>query len=458
MISMSKAWLLVAALLMCACATEEEKPSVARPLFAVDADRNIVTRDGETLLLRGVNARVRDLFDSATLGEPTRPAWVFAPDFTAADARAMREYGLNFLRLAINWSGLEPARGVYDQAFLDRIRAVVDVCAAEGIYVLIDFHQDGFSKWVGQDGAPLWAVRPPPEKGKTDYETHTSEAAIAAHNAFYANEDGLQDAFADAVLTVDRAFRDDPFVVGIEILNEPIAGLNHDLLLPFYTRVVDRVNPENPDRVWFFEPSAVRNQLDKMPLAVAPFPARNAVYAPHIYTNVFSAESNSLAASYANADKEAGSFDAGLFVGEYGGGDFDWHRRQTDLQNKYLAHSAIWVWKEYESWGLYAASGTVTDTTWTAKDDYIAAATAPFPQIVAGRIDAFGVDRDAKKATAAVHLAGNGRIVWGVPPAWYPDGAKATCDGAPATVVSEVKGRLAVTCPLATRSAALVGK
>jgi hypothetical protein len=444
-----------AALLIAGCTESEKHTDAPEPLFSVDENRRIKTRDGETLLLRGVNARVLGLFDSATVGEEKRPAWVHAPDFTADDARRMREYGLNFLRLPINWSGLEPERGTYNEAFIERIREIVELCAAEGIYVLIDFHQDGFSKWVGQDGAPLWAVRPAPKPGKTDYDTHASPEAVAAHDAFYANEDNLQDSFADAVLHVDRAFRDHPYVVGIQILNEPIAGLSHDRLLPFYERVVDRVNPENPERIWFFEPSAVRNQTDKMPLATGRFPAKNAIYAPHIYTSVFSPASNTLEASFANAEKEAESFGAGLCSGEYGGGDFEWHRKHADLQNKYLAHSAIWVWKEFESWGFYSASGTVTEPTWTPKNDYIEAATVPFPQLVEGELDAFGVDRDLKKASAAIRLRGEGRIAWGVPPSWYPEGAKATCDGAPATVVSNIEGRLVVTCPLATRTASL---
>jgi hypothetical protein len=161
-----------------------------------------------------------------------------------------------------------------------------------------------------------------------------------------------------------------------------------------------------------------------------------------------------MAASYANADNEAESFGAGLCSGEYGGGDLAWHRRQTDLQNKYLAHSAIWVWKEYESWGLFEPSGTVTDTTWKPRLAYIEAATAPFPQLVEGRLDAFSLDRAASKATATVALMGKGHIVWGVPSTWYP-GTVATCDGAPATVLSEVNGRLEVSCPAGTRSASL---
>jgi hypothetical protein len=450
---MRQALILLAAVALAACAAET-KPAPPAPRFSVDAHRALRTRAGETVLLRGVNARITELFDSGTIAEK-RPAWVIPADFTAADAKAMREFGFNFLRLAFNWSGLEPARGTYDEAFMARLHAVVDLCAAEGIYVLLDFHQDGWSKWVGQDGAPLWAVRPPPEAGKTDYDTHTSDAAIAAHNAFYANEDGLQDAFADAVLHVDRAFRDAPNVVGIEILNEPIAGLDHNTLLPFYTRVVDRVNPENPDRVWFFEPSAVRNQTDQMPLAFAPFPARNAVYAPHLYTQVFSSEKNSLAESWGNADKEAASFGAGLCTGEYGaGGDpawYPWYAEHIDLQNKYLAHSALWVWKEFEGWSLFGVSGTVTAPAWTPHLDYLKAASAPFPQVVEGTLASVAFDRAATEATAKVALTGTGRVVWGVPPGWYPAGAHAFCDGAPATVLHSVKGRLEIACPAATR-------
>ena len=51
------------------------------------------------------------------------------PELTDADCTRMRQLGLDFLRLPINWSALEPTRGTYDDAYLDRVDAAVQ-CAA----------------------------------------------------------------------------------------------------------------------------------------------------------------------------------------------------------------------------------------------------------------------------------------------------------------------------------------
>ena len=106
--------------------------------------------------LRGVNARVEGVFD-VTFGDGRLPLEPI-PVFDDGDAATMARFGLNLLRLPISWSGLEPVRGRFDAAYLDRIAAVVALCRAHGIVVLLDFHQDAFSKEIGEDGAPRWVL------------------------------------------------------------------------------------------------------------------------------------------------------------------------------------------------------------------------------------------------------------------------------------------------------------
>src|SRR5436309_10315597 len=101
--------------------------------------------------LRGVNARVEGVFD-VTFGDGRLPLEPI-PVFDDGDAATMARFGLNLLRLPISWSALEPVRCRFDAAYLDRIAAVVALCRAHGIVVLLDFHQDAFSKEIGEDGA-----------------------------------------------------------------------------------------------------------------------------------------------------------------------------------------------------------------------------------------------------------------------------------------------------------------
>src|SRR4051812_13936448 len=87
-----------------------------------------------------------------------------------------RPLGWNVVRLNLSWSLLEPEPGKIDGRYLDRIEQVVGWAKSAGVYVLLDMHQDAWSKYVytkpgatcadpfqatkGYDGAPEWASRP----------------------------------------------------------------------------------------------------------------------------------------------------------------------------------------------------------------------------------------------------------------------------------------------------------
>src|SRR5262245_8751705 len=111
---------------------------------------------GREVTLRGVNARVHGVFD-VTFDDGRQPLEAI-PVFDAGDAERMRAFGFNLLRLPISWSALEPSPGSYDRRYLDRIADVVSICTQRDILVLVDFHQDAFSKEIGQDGAPRWVL------------------------------------------------------------------------------------------------------------------------------------------------------------------------------------------------------------------------------------------------------------------------------------------------------------
>src|SRR5438876_8045966 len=155
--------------------------------------------------LRGVNARVQGIFD-VTFDDGRLPLEPL-PVFDAGDADRMRALGFNLLRLPLSWSALEPTRGAYDPAYLDRIAAIVGLCERRGILVLLDFHQDAFSKEIGEDGAPRWVLdrflgpNNYPYLGGplTDLTARRlAPAALDAFRQFFANTDGVQDDFTAA--------------------------------------------------------------------------------------------------------------------------------------------------------------------------------------------------------------------------------------------------------------------
>lgn len=59
--------------------------------------------------------------------------------------------------------------------------------------------------------------------------------AMALFEGFYANKDGIQDSFGAFWETVSKRFANNPYVIGFDIINEPLpASIYNDptLLLP----------------------------------------------------------------------------------------------------------------------------------------------------------------------------------------------------------------------------------
>ena len=85
----------------------------------------------------------------------------YAPDaagFGDDDAAFLAAQGFNAVRVGLIYKAVEPQPGVYDDAYLDRIRATVDTLAAHGIVALLDFHQDMYNERFQGEGWPDWAV------------------------------------------------------------------------------------------------------------------------------------------------------------------------------------------------------------------------------------------------------------------------------------------------------------
>ena len=137
-------------------------PAKYTPTFGpVDSDgHDLRDAEGRVKLYRGVNVHIAGIFD-VTFADGRAPREPL-PGFDASDPADMRARGFNLVRLPINWSAIEPAHGQFADDYLDRVAGIVAWCRAAGVDVLLDLHEDGWSKELCEDGAPLWAVVPPP--------------------------------------------------------------------------------------------------------------------------------------------------------------------------------------------------------------------------------------------------------------------------------------------------------
>lgn len=424
----------------------------------------LVDPEGRVVTLRGVNARVDGVFD--VIWDPAQPPLMPLATFGAEDAAKIRELGFDALRLPINWSGVEPTKdGGFDEGYLDGVAAVVSLAGQAGIRVLIDLHQDAYSKEMGGDGAPLWAIDPPPTMigpPPPGVNPATSAQSFAAFDTFFGGTPAgvtLRARFLAMAIHVAARFAADPAVIGLEIYNEPPPGI--DTLFPFYRAGVAAFRAASPDKLFVFEPSALRNFSDIAsdgPGSLGPGTA----YAPHVYTFVFNHGSaaeqqqmtkEALRPSNSGAAKEAASWNAPALITEWGYGPDsphaeDFYTWQAELQEQYQMSSFLWLWKELSPsfWGCFdydAASGAFTERPMMKK-----VLARVRPSAVAGWPTSYGFDRASgvfqlafrsDPSVDAPHLIAVAPLL-GAP-------LTVTCDDAPVTATPvDAWGTLSIVC------------
>jgi endoglycosylceramidase len=488
--------------------------SVAHPQ---GARAQIIDTTGRTVMLRGVNvAGVEDDVYAHTAGHAPGPAPLWPadpasydgtcpanshagaepplcevdagqPEFAQSSAAGsrndlaqIRALGFNVIRLTVSWSLLEPTAGHYNPTYVARIAQVVEWARQQRVYVLLDMHQDAYSRYTPEtaaasappllestyeggdhaDGAPPWAVVTDGEPALAVAGQGELNAYVAAaFTNFWLNRvpdgaaqgqapgAGLQDHYIGAVAALAQRFRHDPTVVGYELMNEPLPGylpppaFDAGYLFPFYRRVIDAVTGIADDvtcptgtpyaaacgyadlgvhdqrHLFFVEPMAARNLVDVAPGVSAPFTSYpNVVYAPHLYTHVFTAETQlpddgggvyppSYDFGLQTADAEARAIGAALWVGEYGnsnGADATVLAAETAAQDRALVGSALWQWKANCGtgpcdmnglWAVYAADTATAPVQNGAlipsRERYLARI---YPLATAGTLQSFGYD------------------------------------------------------------------
>ncbi|MFD8734062.1 glycoside hydrolase family 5 protein [Streptomyces sp. NPDC059618] len=334
---------------------------------------------GRQVLLRGVN--VNQLID---YGQPD-PAKPTVWPLEDSDYALMARYGFDVQRLALSWSALEPQRGVFDDAYLARVRTAVDQAAAHGIHTVLDMHQDTFSKYVsaapgtrcranaspefGNDGAPKWATRTDGAKACGFLGRDLAPNVQQAFTNLYDDTDGIGTEFARAWAHLADTFADEPAVAGYDLLNEPgpgnAPGVTSSILLGrLYQQAITSIRtaeskaPGGFHHLVFFEPSILWSGLGfdtTPPAGFADDPLL--VFSPHLYSESITMDQGlgvtltSVEQGYTTAERTARAYGAPLWSGEWGWfGEPDDFRARFDRflerQNTDVLGSAIWVWKK----------------------------------------------------------------------------------------------------------------
>jgi endoglycosylceramidase len=343
------------------------------PLHATRGEQpGIFDSEGRQVLLRGVNLNA--------LGDyyQPNPAYPSVIPLHDTDFPRMAQQGFNVVRLILSWSLLEPARGQISAEYLQRIHAAVDAAKANGIYVVLDMHQDAWGKYiatppgvtcpagleraVGWDGAPEWATI---TDGKSTCRTPgVRELAAAVRQAFasfYSDRDGIQTQLINAWAAVVSEFAREPAVAGYDLINEPHFGNNFldpaPQLAAFYTRLVPAIRTVEQQaggdsHIVFFEPIPTWPSSGTAP--AADFTAdENIVFAPHNYVESLTSfgAAKTIEDGFAIAAQDAATYGVTFWIGEYGWfGDPSINKakviRYARAEDERLVSGTWWQWHQ----------------------------------------------------------------------------------------------------------------
>jgi endoglycosylceramidase len=246
--------------------------------------------DGKQIL--DANGRVVTLRGFVTV---TNNAVHVQPDYTLDDYQRMRAMGANYQSIRVHagllgaWPEREPS-----PRYLERLDMMVELGKQAGMYTQfkLTLHDIGNQQAWDQ----LWA-----------------------------NQNGEQEAVIQGWKVLWERYKDEPAVVGYNLLNEPeqrnVSGTTdefvRDHLNPFYRQAIDELRTIDDRHLVFFQPPM--GQHNRVPIG-----RDRVVYAPHYYPNLlrylFLADfsTRGYEAMMERFADDARRHDAPLLIGEFG--------------------------------------------------------------------------------------------------------------------------------------------
>ncbi|MDM7939855.1 MAG: cellulase family glycosylhydrolase [Methanothrix sp.] len=281
-------------------------------------------REGRRMCFRGVNIAGNAKFPP------------FIPFQESCWWDLLASWGFNMVRLTIFWEAIEPEPDTYDLCYLAKVLEMVDQASQRGIYILLDMHQDLYSRTLCGDGAPAWAMPKDVDTESNDSfggqfwgAAYILSRDVRASFTHFFNSADLKEHYKNAWLEVVKSVGDNPFILGYDIMNEPSCGnipndcgqFENRFLKSFYQEVISAIRELQPSAVCFVEPHV----LDMYTSKLTPFQADRLVYAPHLYNPLSITlrfnpipEDLLFQALLARHQEKARALRMPLFIGEFG--------------------------------------------------------------------------------------------------------------------------------------------
>ena len=326
------------------------------------------------VLLRGVNyTSLGDYYQ----GHPDLPP-VVQP--RSDDFPNMASLGFNVVRLVVHWSLLEPTQGEFNTAYVEQIRGQVEAAAQQGLYVVLDMHQDAWGKHIataesgetclpplqaaiGWDGAPRWATITDGLSTCRVTLRELSPAVTQAFTNFWLDRNGIQTALIQTWAKLASEFAANPAVAGYDLLNEPHPGFLLGVAElfsagSFYDKAIQAIRAAEAkveggfSHIAFFEPTIDWSAVGATAPPLNGFTRdSNIVFAPHLYVDSISLTPLTIAQGFQLADVAARSLGTAFWSGEWGwfgdpAEDQAKLREYAQYEDQYRIGGAWWVWRQ----------------------------------------------------------------------------------------------------------------
>src|SRR3990167_7356398 len=136
----------------------------------------------------------------------------------------LQDMGANLIRLNFVWEAAEPEPGFYDPDYFAYYDRVVNWAWQRGMHVLIDFHNNAFSRYAAKgcgSGFPRWALSPDvaPVEPRTDgsciFNSAMLQAMLSADNYthwrdFMTDRRGVRTRFFELTRLLAEKYADHP--------------------------------------------------------------------------------------------------------------------------------------------------------------------------------------------------------------------------------------------------------
>ncbi len=237
--------------------------------------------------------------------------------------------------------------------------------------------------------------------------------------SLWLNKNQEQKIYINAWIHVWKAFKDDDFVIGYDLVNEPrkldmdisYDDLTSEYLVPFYEKIIDAAIPYRGEKKFLIQAIFMnkgeainRNQYAEIKKKIS---RSNIIFAPHIYQK----DLDYIEPIMKRFDKESDLLDAPILVGEWGFPTFVTADNSVEEQLNYIEFyirtaeifdemgvGAIKAWflgnRKYQdflpggesTWAIFQDKQAVGTVERKYITDIIA---RPYPQLIAGDIHSF---------------------------------------------------------------------